>query len=210
MKKDERDMIAPLLASLGIALAPQTDGLDSAGSLGNFAEEINLSVRIEETELAAQSLSHHPLLLIFASEDQGLETMFWLPPGARYEEEFPRGTLNGIALEVLSTSDGGWVSTGSILLSDSLPLFTGGLWALDCGHVLAQSEGESLTAAASAGSTLPPSFILLNDQEPTDGGDPETGDTRHSPNLHVPVPTPTDQRKENKPPKLRPKPLPPV
>ncbi len=201
---------AQLLASIGIVLVPQT-GAESPANLAEVLEDsITLSLRIEETELAAQSLTEVPLLLIFASEDQDMHTAFWLPPGARYEEEFPRGTLTGLVLEVLSVTDGGWTSTGSILLGDSLPLLTGGIWALDCGHALAQPNDEPLSAATPAGSTLPARFVMLTEQRENSTGEQSHGGDFHLSNLHVPVPTPTDKPKENKPPKLRPKPLPPV
>jgi len=192
---------ATLLASFGIALAPQTDEAAASPFPG---DHVDLALRIEETAFAAQSLSEAPQLLILASEDSGLATAFWLPAGARYIEEFPRGTLRGLALEVLSVADGDWSTSGSIVLGDSLPSLAGGLWFLDCGCALAQSLGGTLTAATPDGSSLPVPLLAVTD-EPGPGGD-----ASHGPEFHVPVPTPTDEPEGDKPPKLRPRPLPPV
>ncbi|MFT7671407.1 MAG: hypothetical protein ACI8X5_004125, partial [Planctomycetota bacterium] len=127
---------ATILAGFGIALAPQTGDANVLSSHVELDSSITLSLQIEETHLAVQSLIDAPQLMIFASGDDGSQAAFWLPPGARYEEDFPRGTLTGIELEVLTVTAGAWVTTGSLVLSDSLPSLVGGLWVLDCGHAV--------------------------------------------------------------------------
>ena len=199
---------AALLATFGITLAPALEDANP-NSRVEFEDSIALELSIEETHFAAQSLAQVPLMLIFASEDHAFETAFWLPPGARYDEDFARGTLNGLIFEVLTPAESGWSVTGSISFTDSLPQDGGQLWLLDCGHFVAgRGEGEALAAVAPAGSLLPP---RLNSFSGPGNNEASVLEGHSHPKLmHVPAPTPTDKPKGNLPPKLRKKPLPPV
>ena len=191
------------LALSGFALTPQL-----ADTIGMPPLEpphtVSLAVAFDETHFSAQNLDEVPLLLTFASVNREVETAFWLPAGWRYEEDFPRGTLDGVQLEVFATRPDGWMASGALALESFAPDGSGQLWVLSCGHaVIRGGEGESLVELTPAGSLLPPRVVsFLRRPEPHAHAAPEP--------LHVPVPRPIDAPKGDKPPKLEKKPLPPV
>jgi hypothetical protein len=201
---------ATLLASIGIALAPQ-----NVLSLESLKPEVqgalSVSLHLEETRFAARSLSGAPMLMIVADRFHGIENALWLPPGATYNELFPRGTLDSLQLELLSITDGVWTSTGALFLSDFMPNGNGQLWVLDCGHVLTQSEEDAvLTVASPAGALLPSELNAMTDEFPAHGESTGVQLGVDGIQLHVPVPTPTDKPKEDKPPVKRRRQLPPL
>lgn len=158
-----------------------------------------LRVEIEDTHFKAQSLAETPLLIVFASEDDQLKTAFWLPAGGCYDEEFPRGTLIGLELEVAHQTQGGWITSKALTLDPEAPTGAQLMWVLDCGHAVTQEgEGEPLSALTPDGSVLPPQLNIV------------AGDHEAHAAFHVPVDTPEDKPKGDKPPRLRKKPLPPV
>jgi hypothetical protein len=166
-----------------------------------------LRVEIEDTHLAAQSLSEAPLLIVFASEDGRLQTAFWLPAGGRYDEDFSRGTLSGLELEVVNQTPSGWLTSGALALAPKAPEGVELLWVLDCGHaVTPSSEGESLDALAPDGSGAPAHLNMI--AAPSERC--SHGSTEASAAFHVPVDLPEDKPKGDKPPRLRKKPLPPL
>lgn len=200
---------ATLLTGFGLALAPQ--GADFPIDFPvELKETTRMSLQVEETHFAAQSFSETPLLIVLASEDRSLQTALWLPPGASYVEDFARGTLDGLQMEVLSPAAGAWTHSGSFFLGDFVLQGTGELWVQDCGHVLTRwNEGAPLTATTPAGSLLPPTLnALIGDAgahtETLNAGDGATN------SFHVPVPTPSDTPQEDKPPRKRRPQLPPV
>jgi len=193
---------ATFLALSGVAL-PQPQA-DIAGSLDAFSADAALVVEIDETSLSAQSFSELEMLLVFAGDDPDLSTTFWLHAGTRYEEEFSRGTLAGLRIDVLLREEGGWRTTGALVLQDD-STSSNRLRVLSCGHALADDgEGNELRMVTPAGSLLPPQF-----QEIAEGPPAHHFHLAPSPR-HVPVQTPTDKPRGYKPPKLEKKPLPPV
>lgn len=166
-----------------------------------------LRVEIEDTHFAAQSLAEAPLLVVFASEDGRLQTAFWLPAGGRYDEEFSRGTLAGLELEVVNQTPAGWLTSGKLGLDPKAPEGVELLWVLDCGHAVAlSSEGAALTALAPSGSGAPTHLNMIT----APVGPCWLGDSEVNADLHVPVDLPEDKPKGDKPPRLRKKPLPPL
>jgi len=194
-----------LLLSLALTPGPQhaCTPVDATAELTEIAQA---RIELDETHFSAQSFGETPLFLAVSSEVSGLQFGFWLNAGARYEEDFGRGTLSGLHLEVLSLAEGAPTTTGLFDLEELAPDDHGQLWVLDCGHALTRrEEGAALSVATPAGSLLPPELnvpfgVGSLHSEPVFA---EPGPT------HVPVPTPTDQPKES-PPRKRRRQLPPV
>ncbi len=194
-----------LLLSLALTPAPQhaCAPLDTAAELTDIAQA---KIELDETHFSAQSFGEEPLFLALRNEVSGMELGFWLQAGARYEEDFGRGTLSGLHLEVLSLAEGAPTTTGLFDLEELAPDDHGQLWVLDCGHALTRlEEGAALSVATPAGSLLPPELNV-----PFGVGSPHSEPVNADPGpTHVPVPTPTDQPKES-PPRKRRRQLPPV
>ncbi|MFT7486468.1 MAG: hypothetical protein ACI9F9_002323 [Candidatus Paceibacteria bacterium] len=199
-----------LLASIGIALAPQTFNV-SVDFPAAVMETARVTLQVEETHFAARSYSDAPLLIVVASEDGSSKSAFWLPAGAGYVEDFARGTLQSLQIEVLSIVDGDWSSTGSIYLADFLAQESDELLVQDCGHVLARlGENETVTVVNSSNTLMPQglnSALKANREHRSAVINGRGGTASH---FHVPVPTPTDKPKEDKPPRKRHRQLPPV
>jgi hypothetical protein len=192
-----------LLAGTLVALATLTSDaaadFEVADSGLEFEGDIALALHLDPTHFVARSLAQAPLLLVFTSDVHAEPFGFWLPPGSHFVEDFARGALHGLQLEVVSGGNGQWRSTGTLKLEVPATAGEVSLWVLGCGHALSRSgEGSPFVAATPAGSSLP---------APLTAG-AATHD--HPGAFHVPVPTPSDKPKENTPPKLRKKPLPPV
>ena len=193
---------ATLLVSFGLTTPAQP----SAPTLAVAPAEARVHIELEETRFSAQSHADGPLLFVVASEESGLRSGFWLPAGARYEEDFARGTLTGLMLEVLDVSNGARESSGALRLDDLAPDEHARLWVLEDGHAwTSRGEGAALSAATPAGSLLPPELRAHFSVGPRDAAPTPTvpGPT------HVPVPTPTDKPKDT-PPRKRRRQLPPV
>jgi hypothetical protein len=193
---------ATILAFSGFA-APQQP-IEPDGSALAPPDDLAMVVEYEETHVTFQSLSEADLFLVFAREDPELSTGFWLRSGTRYEEDFPRGTLDGVRFDVLIRDRGQWKTTG-VLTLDSSPTYPGELWVLSCGHALAGEGGNrGLELENPDGSLLPPSLLEVVDL-------PQDSHDLSAPRfMHVPVQTPTDKPKGDKPPKLDKDPLPAV
>ncbi len=200
---------ATLLASFGIALAPQ-DTLSLKELPQQVRQELSVALQLEETRFTARSFAEAEVLMIVSDPHHGTQSTFWLPSGAIYTEEFPRGTLQALQIEMLSIADGVWRNTGLFFLGDFMPLSSGQLWALNCGHVLTQTtEGAPLSIATPAGSLLPPLLLAMTDAFPAHGDSVGVQEGTAGIQLHVPVPTPTDVPKDA-PPRKRHKQLPPL
>ncbi len=196
--------LSTLLCGFGIALAPAPEG--AAAVEARFQDELALVVDYGQTHLMARSLAKAPLLLFFKEDRMGTENAFWLPPGAIYVEDFARGTLDGLSLEVVSTLNGSWRSSGALALEAPARRTDKSLWVLASGQALTRtSEGAPLAAATPAGSALPSQVLDLGTTIGASAGGPGPYGA-----LHVPVPSPSEKPKPNKPPKLGKKPLPPV
>jgi hypothetical protein len=197
--------LSTLLLGLGFALASPSG--DAAQVEAQLTGDLSLAVHTGQTHFTARSLSTIPLLLVFSDEygDGGPEVAFWLPPGASYVESFARGALEGLQLEVVHGGNGQWTSTGTLSLSEPAPAGDTNIWVLGCGHALTGTGGgAALTVQAPNGSSLP---AQLSNCGASIGA---TANNNHSAAFHVPVPAPSVKPKENKPPKLGKKPLPPV
>ncbi len=192
---------AAFLTALTLTAGSQTD------EVRPVPERAALQVEIEETHFMVRSLAEAPLLLVFASEDSNLQTALWLPAGGQYDEDFPRGTLVGLQLEVARPTSHGWLTSGALALDSKAPLGAQLMWVLDCGHAVTQEgEGESFSGITSEGSQLPAQLPTITVEE----AHAELENIEPHDALHVPVLTPTDKPKGDKPPVLRKKPLPPV
>ena len=189
---------AALLTSLALTAGP---GEDIA-----LPERAALQVEIGETHFMARSLVEAPLLLVFASEDGRLQTAFWLAAGGQYDEDFPRGTLAGLELEVVRPVAQGWLTSGAMDLDGKVLASASLTWVLESGRAVAfEGEGEPLSVVTPAGSHLPPQLNLITSDRPAAPAQAEASEA-----FHVPVVTPSKKPKGDKPPKLRKKPLPPV
>lgn len=197
-------MITATFLALSGAVAPPPQA-DIAGSVAwAFRAHEALVFEIDETHLSAQSRLDEPLLLIFSGDDPDLSTLFWLPAESRYDEHFQRGTLEGLRVDVLWLGAEGWTATGALDLPDG-SASPSRLTVLTSGHALVdEGDGNGQRLAIAAGSLLPQAF-----QEVVSF--PEDGRLLLAPApRHVPVQTPTDKPRGDKPPKLEKKPLPPV
>ncbi|MCB9916063.1 MAG: hypothetical protein H6828_13115 [Planctomycetes bacterium] len=182
---------AALLTTLALTAGPGVDV--------QAPERAALGVSVEATHITLVNTFEAPLLLVATSEDGRFQALHWLPAGGRYDEDFPRGTLHGLELEVARPLGQGWLTSGSLDL-DPMALESAELWVLDCGHAVAREEGgASFSTVAPRGSHLPPQWHSVT----ADEAQPAAA-------CHVPVVTPSDEPKGDKPPKLRRKPLPPV
>lgn len=191
-------MTATLFTSLAL-----TAGL---GGDAVLPERAALQIEIGESHFMARSLTEAPLLVVFASEDDRVQTSFWLAAGGQYDEDFPRGTLAGLELEVARPIAQGWLTSGALDLDLEAPEGASRMWVLECGHaVTAEGEGETLSVVAPAGSHLPPQLNLVTGEQVDAAAKAEAHEA-----FHVPVVTPSEKPKGDKPPKLRKKPLPPV
>jgi hypothetical protein len=200
---------ATLLASIGIALAPQ-DSMSVEDLPQQVSQELSVSLHLEETRFTARSFAAAEVLMIVSNPHHGILSTFWLPSGATYIEEFQRGTLEALRLEMLSIADGEWITTGHFFLGDFMPHSSGELWALNCGHVLTQTaEGAPLSVATPAGSLLPPELLEVTNAFSTHRVSVDVQSSTAGAPLHVPVPTPTDVPKDT-PPRKRHKQLPPL
>ena len=195
-------MIASLL--IGLAAAPNSQALDLPIAPDPIVlEHARAVLELGETRFSARNLGLEPLLLLIEDTPGGLGTALPLAPGAIYEEDFVRGTLAGLALELVRP---GSASTGRLDLDLVLPDAHGRIWLLDCGLArIESSTGTTETAAPAEGSLLPPvAAALLAPAGPcAQSLMAEPGPT------HVPVPTPSDSP-GRAPPKQRRRQLPPV
>ena len=198
-----------LLASIGIALAPQ-DSMSVEDLPRHVAQQLSVCLHLEETRFTARSFDEAPVLMIVSDPHHGNQGAFWLPSGATYVEEFPRGTLEALQIEMLSIADGDWQNTGLFFLGDFMPQSSGQLWALDSGHVLTQTtEGAPLSVATPAGSLLPAELLALTNAISTHSDSVDVQGSAAGAPMHVPVPTPSDVPKDT-PPRKRNKQLPPL
>ncbi|HIG10075.1 MAG: hypothetical protein ABGY71_08855 [bacterium] len=191
---------AAILASLSLASpAPAAAPLAPVPAV--------LEVHYSNTHLQLRSLTGEPLLVIFSSASSGLETVFWLSPGGQYDEEFPRGTLFGLDLEVVQDSQLGWITSGAIAFDPKSFGVTDSLWVQPCGHSVMQSgSGGPAFGLAPGQSHLPAELGVLGPDE----AHATSGGGHAEPAFHVPALTPTNKPKGDHPPRLRKKPLPPV
>jgi len=197
-------MITATFLALSGAVAPPPQA-DIAGSVAEtFRAQEALVFEIDETHLCARNRLDEPMMLVFSGDDPDLSTLFWLQAGSRYDEHFQRGTLEGLRVDVLWLGDDGWTATGALDLPDG-SASSSRLTVLTSGHALVdEGDGNGQRLAFAAGTLLPQSFRRIVNS-------PEEGRLFLAPApRHVPVQTPTDKPRGDKPPKLDKKPLPPV
>ena len=190
--------LLPLIACLIPALPPGTVPTAMGSQPG--AEII---IQVRDTGLRAWNRADHAQLLYFSLPNDSAAASVVLAPNSFLDEDFPRGTLDGLRLEI--------VSLGAAPPATGL---VGGTFELDTGVLRIPAQGTAKTPQApwwdppagrrpaQAGpSSLPAS--LINALGAAVGGPGQQGP------MHVPVITPSDGSGDG-PPIPEDSPLPPV
>jgi hypothetical protein len=187
-------MLNVLVLSLA-ALVPSWDEADASPR----SAQLELVARLGETRMSAHNPGERPQLLIVGEVDGDARARTWLAPGASLETRFPPGSLDGLALEVVSFGPGGVTSSGALALAELAAAGFDAVW-IETSSLGSQTWGRSgaLTSALSA-SSLGLSGLSANAPRPAP---PKP--------VHVPVVTPADRRNGDVPPRLEKKPLPPL
>ncbi len=156
---------------------------------------VEIVARVGETRFLAVNPGERPQLLVFGDPVHGVRASLCLPPGGEIESRFPTSALEGVAFELVSWTPEGFTSSGAFWL-DSLrdERFDAVL--------VAGSPNGTLTFGQRHGSLqqLAPDCALTSLAATAPPSLP----------VHVPVITPADKKTGDLPPRLEPKPLPPM
>ena len=158
---------------------------------------LELMARVSETRIVALNPTGRAQLLVFSNSEGTLRSTAVVPPGAGAEYDFPRGTLDGLALALVIRDEHGVHSTGRLSLADMVRRDLDLVWV------------ESVDGEARAWGDLPAGPTSIPVQNGSGSG-LENLMAAPAPAPHVPVITPTDKPKGDLPPRIEPDPLPPV
>ena len=181
---------------------PSTTALDFPPTTPPDCPPIHAGIHVTPTHLTARNFSHLPQLLVFSDAETDLHTLRLLDAGAALELDFARDALLHARLELLHYEHGTWTPSGTLDLSTTLSDGESTLWFQPVDgtlHTWSQT-GASLELLENADTTLPENL-----RPPTTA----SVATACAP-THVPVVTPGQRPKGDRPPKLERRPLPPV
>jgi hypothetical protein len=177
-----------LAIAVPLLLSPADDALPDLGK----EAELELAAILETTRLALVNPTGAPAL-VRVLDDQGsaLETLA-VPAFGERVFEFPRHTLAGTSLAVVVASPSGRIASGVYSVDGMLAGGFRAVWF------------ESVGIALNAWGELPtgPAFIAPLQRIPLAAP--------VAPTFHVPVVIPANKPKGDLPPRIAPKPLPPV
>lgn len=165
---------------------------------------VQVLVQVTETHFVATNEADGPQLLVFGSLDRGRALTVGLRPGQRVVYPFPRGTADDLLLEVVSVGEFGWRNTGAVPVAALRDHEFGALWIqVASGHSIGWVRGPlGLEHLVPSGGLISGSILAM---------DPEgLVDYATVPARHVPVITPVDKKRVEKPPVLDEDVLPPV
>jgi len=158
---------------------------------------LELMARVSATRIVALNPTERAHLLVFSNSEGTLRSTAVVPAGAGAEYDFPRGTLDGLGVALVTRDAGGVHSTGRLSLADMVRRNIDLVWI------------ETVSGEAWAWGDLPAGPALLPVQPGSTPGF-ESLMAPSAPATHVPVITPTDKPKGELPPRIEPDPLPPV
>jgi hypothetical protein len=195
-------MLRSLLMASVLAVAFPDASTDPLSLPSPVPEELQLLARASSTRFVAINAATTSQLLVFG-DSQGALAQLLLAPGETFDASFPAGTLDGLFMEALVFSGGGWTRSGALSFDD---INTEGVDAL---YVEAGPNGTQAwlvdpigrVLVESSGTLLPPQFesVCSSSSQPL-----------ILEPLHTPVLTPADAQQGEVAPKLERDPLPPV
>ncbi len=182
--------------SLLFAISPAASG----GVLeAQACARVEIVARVGETRFLAVNPGELPQLLLFGDPARGVRAALVLPPGGEIESRFPTSALEGLALELVSSTPAGLASSGAFWLEplrderyDAVLMAGSPSGTLAFGErggsVQALAPDCALTSLAASAGPIAASLLPA----------------------HVPVATPADKKNGDLPPRMENKPLPPM
>lgn len=169
-------------------------------------------VQVTETHFVAENTSQFPQVVFFGSADIGLSSTVQLAAGERVMFATSRGAMDDLLFEVLSLEPTGWLNTGALEASVLRTSEDGALWITNdsCRSLGWTAEASNLTHAVPRMGLVPDSLRRTPKGATIHAFDSGLPDSYSTAPAHVPVPTPNGEKKEEKPPVVEDKPLPPV
>jgi hypothetical protein len=167
-------------------------------------EGVETIIQVEETRLRAWNRTDHPQLFYFSMPADGAAAGLVLAPHSFLDEDFPRGALDGLRLEVVTLATppvagpGAYELTGDALLNGVLripPQPRDAWW-----------DTSSGTHPAPTGASALPASLLAAMARTVEAARPQANQIEP---MHVPVITPSDGSGDG-PPIPEDSPLPPV
>jgi len=187
-----------MLSALVLSLVPLVPAWDD-GTASLETAHLELVARLGETRMSVYNPGQLPQLLILGELGGVARARTWIAPGAQLDTRFAPGSLAGLALEVVSFTDGGTHSSGMLALEDIASAGYDAFWI--------ETTSQGSHAWGRSGSSL---WTI----GPGDAG--LTGLAFSVPTVralrptHVPVVSPSDRKNGDVPPRLERKPLPPL
>jgi len=157
---------------------------------------LELMARVSATRIVALNPTERAHLLVFSNAEGTLRSTAVVPAGAGAEYDFPRGTLDDLAVALVTRDADGLHSTGLLSLAEMVRSDLDLVWV------------ETVEGEARAWGDLPAGPVALPVLEGTGGFESQMAPSTAP--AHVPVITPTDKPKGELPPRIEPDPLPPV
>jgi len=172
-------------------------------------EALQMVVQATETHFVVQNQSSVMQVLFFGAADLGVVATLRMEPGARRVYPYSRGAIDGLLIEVVQLGrPDAWRNSGALALTEVRDSDARTLWMVGSDERLVGWDFQNGTLAHVAPRTgLVPDALLtasagrLHDFSLA---------TAASPPVHVPVVTPSDRDKGNKPPVIEERHLPPV
>jgi hypothetical protein len=192
------------IATVLCTAVPSATALDFPAATPTDCPTIQAGIHVTPTHLTARNFSHLPQLLVFSDAETDLRTLRALEAGATLELDFARDALTTARLELLHYSRGTWTPSGTFDLSTALTSGESTFWFQPVAgtiHTWSQS-GATLDLLESDETALPETL------RPPTTATVATATTCAP--THVPVVTPGQRPKGDRPPKLERRPLPPV
>ncbi|TDJ75672.1 MAG: hypothetical protein E2O39_03925 [Planctomycetota bacterium] len=172
-------------------------------------EALQLTVQATETHFVAQNESGAAQVLFFGAADLGLVATLRLPPGARVVYPYSRGTIDGLLIEIVQLGrPGAWRNSGALAITEVRDSDAGTLWVVGAGEHLVgwQLQSDALAHLAPRTGLVPDALLEASAGSLHDF----SVEALPSPSSHVPVVTPGDGDRGNKPPVIEERHLPPV
>ena len=162
---------------------------------------VQVLVQATETHFVASNEAQGPQLLVFGSTERGQVLTVGLRPGQRVVYPFPRGAADDLLIEIVSVGEFGWRNTGALPVAALRGYGDGAVWVQVAGdHALGWVRGPSgLEHLVPTGGLLSRSILAMDPDGLVDYAA-----------IHVPVVTPVDKKRTEKPPVLEEDVLPPV
>jgi len=194
-------MLSSLIATVVCSALPVETPLEFPALRLDGSVAADVGVHLTPTRLVLRNFTTRPQLCAFHDLESDAGAFVTLGPGARLEFQYPRAALETLALEVIDVHRGVWRASGLVALDATLALGAQTIWIQHEGAYTWTwlQAGNELELHESETSLLPERLRpVLEAKSPTCAP------------THVPVITPSDRPKGDRPPKIGPRPLPPV